>query len=443
MFIYKFIRECIRLTAYIFFRRISVVGNEHIPKQGAVIFFGNHPNSLLDPALMTAFASRKVHFAAKDVLFTQPMIAWILKQMGAVPIRRSQDHQPGSGEKKLNNDQAFAALEEVLMRHNAMGIFPEGISHHSTQLAKLKTGAARIALSTIPKMQDPIYLVPCGLHYVHRKRFRSSVLIQFNAPIVVTANHHHDPYSLTKLMDTHLRTLTVNAETWEDVALLDAVRRLYQPAHITLVQRIELARRFNQYYPQLKNEPAIQELTTSVKHYREDLYALGLKDQEIQGNLSSMYLFTKLIKYLILMFIWIPLAALGLGLHFPFAILLARSSHWITPRKDVLATSKFLLGFFSLSSVYISSAFVAYYLLNWGIYSFLMPFLCALSGYASLKVAERGRSLWRMLWIISKCIRSKQTIKDLRQQRRELKESVLKVVDQYLPKDLERMFYQE
>ena len=69
--IYRLIRELVRLSAHIFYRRIEVVGLENIPKQGAVIFFGNHPNSLLDPALITAFGERKVHFMAKEALFSR------------------------------------------------------------------------------------------------------------------------------------------------------------------------------------------------------------------------------------------------------------------------------------------------------------------------------------------------------------------------------------
>ena len=443
--LYQMIRECIRLTAYIFFRRIEVVGNEHIPMQGAVIFFGNHPNSLLDPALMTAFAQRKVHFAAKDVLFTHPILAWVLRQMGAVPIRRAQDHTHEASHQKLDNSHAFQALQELLINQSAMGIFPEGISHHSTQLAKLKTGAARIALQSIENMDTPIYIVPCALHYVRRKRFRTSVLIQFDTPLILDKKQSEtlDAQQVTEQMQDILRALTVNAETWEDLALLDTVRRLYQPPHITLAQRITLARRFNHYYPQVKHQEDIKQLVHDIEQYREDLYALGLKDQEIQGNLTTGYLWKKMSKHFMLLFIWLPLAALGLGLHFPFAIVLARSSHWITPRKDVLATSKFILGFLSLSTLYMSSACVAYFWWGWGYYSLFLPFLCALSGYASLKVAERGRSLWRMIWIMLRCIRSKQTLKELRQQRKALKENVLNMVNHYLPDEIERLFYKE
>ena len=108
--IYRIIRELIRLAAHVFFRRIELVGLENIPADGATIFFGNHPNSLLDPGLITAFGERKIHFAAKDTLFSQPMVGGLFKRLGAVPIKRRKDHPDGP----LNNHEAFSALYELL-----------------------------------------------------------------------------------------------------------------------------------------------------------------------------------------------------------------------------------------------------------------------------------------------------------------------------------------
>jgi hypothetical protein len=40
-----------------------------VPKDGPVIFAGNHPNSLIDPVVIVVSCGRVVRFAAKDVLF--------------------------------------------------------------------------------------------------------------------------------------------------------------------------------------------------------------------------------------------------------------------------------------------------------------------------------------------------------------------------------------
>ncbi len=436
--IYRFIRELVRLATHIFYRHIEVVGLENIPKDDALIFFGNHPNSLLDPALITAFGERKIHFMAKEALFSKPLLNTLLKQMGAVPIKRRQDQNGG----QLNNENTFEALYQVLEKGGAMGIFPEGISHNNAQLSELKTGAARIALA-MKERGTQVRFIPCGLTYLTRDRFRSSVLIQFGSAFSLEelSLQEDSPRAITEQMDLHLRALTINAENWDDLSLLDTVRRLYQPAKISIEERVELARRFNTHYPQIKAKPEIRELAQQVKEYQDELYFLGLHDKEISGSLKASLFGLKLFKHLSIMFIWLPLALIGSPIHFPIAFLLGKGSRVMAPRKDVVATTKFVAGFLLLNALYLALGLWAWSL-GYGWRSLLVPILFALTGFGCLKLAERGRSVWRTLWIWTHCLAAKTTIKELRDKRRQLKSQVLQAVNQNLPEGLERMFYQ-
>src|SRR5262245_13893185 len=92
MWLYRLLCTLFRMVMQVFFRQIEVVGAEHIPAEGAVIFAGNHPNSLIDPILIITTAGRKVHFAAKDTLFKSRFLRPLLRAMGAVPIARRADH---------------------------------------------------------------------------------------------------------------------------------------------------------------------------------------------------------------------------------------------------------------------------------------------------------------------------------------------------------------
>ena len=436
--IYQLIRELVRLTAYVFYRRIEVVGLENIPAEGATIFYGNHPNSLLDPALITAFGERKLHFMAKEALFSKPMLSLILKQMGAVPIKRRQDQSHG----ELNNESSFEALYTILRGGGAMGIFPEGISHDGAQLAELKTGAARIAIE-MAHQGVRVRLVPCGLTYLTRDRFRSSVLIQFGAPIIVDENTHQtEPRTMTKEMEQHLRALTVNGESWEELTLLDTVRRLYQPPKISLEQRVALSQRFNQYYPEIRDLPNISQLAQDIQEYQERLFLLGFRDREINSSLRARDLILRFFRHLTLTIIWLPFALIGSPIHFPLAFMLGKSSRVIAPRKDVIATTKFIAGFLLLNTLYLGLGWWAW-LIGWEEYALLVPLVFALSGYGCLKIAERGRALVKTLWIWAHCFTAQETIKSLRKQRRELKDRVHQAVDQYLPAEVDRMFYQD
>src|SRR5262245_23090675 len=174
MLLYRALVRFLQLLSRLFYRQIEIVGREHVPPDGPVIFAGNHPNSLHDPMLIIAFAGRAVSMAAKDVLFKSRFMRFFLLNLGAVPIARRSDH--GGGE-SVDNQKAFDALFAILAEGRAMGIFPEGLSHDEAQLSRLKTGAARIALGVVDRHPDLVVrIVPCGLTYVHPKRFRSRVL---------------------------------------------------------------------------------------------------------------------------------------------------------------------------------------------------------------------------------------------------------------------------
>src|SRR5262245_52063831 len=184
MWAYRLMRWLLRQVVRAFYRQVDTVGLEHIPAEGdgPVIFAGNHPNPLIDPLLIVCTSGRIVHFAAKDTLFRSRLLRVFLGALGAVPIRRRMDH----GKTDVDNTEAFDALFGILAKGRAIGIFPEGISHDQAQLARLKTGAARIAFGVLAQHPElPLRIVPCGLTYIHRRHFRSRVLVQYGPPIVI------------------------------------------------------------------------------------------------------------------------------------------------------------------------------------------------------------------------------------------------------------------
>jgi glycerol-3-phosphate O-acyltransferase / dihydroxyacetone phosphate acyltransferase len=222
---YRILAWFLRLVTRVFFRQIEVVGLEHVPSTGPVLFAGNHPNSLIDPILIITTCGRKVHFAAKDALFKGRIMRAVLNGLGAVPIKRRDDHDGKPRDTTpsapaVDNDAAFEAMFDVLRDGAAIGIFPEGLSHDESQLARLKTGAARLALGGAQRNKATITIIPCGLTFIHPKRFRSRVLVQFGPPVVVTearANTPEEVRDLTNEIETGMRRLTINAPDWETV----------------------------------------------------------------------------------------------------------------------------------------------------------------------------------------------------------------------------------
>ena len=80
----RLIRECFKKFVlaviyiyYVIVHRIKVVGTENIPKEGALIFCGNH-RSFLDPPLIKITAKRETFFLAKASLYKNPLLAFLI-----------------------------------------------------------------------------------------------------------------------------------------------------------------------------------------------------------------------------------------------------------------------------------------------------------------------------------------------------------------------------
>jgi 1-acyl-sn-glycerol-3-phosphate acyltransferase len=434
---YRVLRRLLRIATRIFFRNIEVVGLESLPnpENSAVVFCGNHPNSLLDPVLITAWCGRITHFAAKDVLFAVPVLGFLLKMMGAVPIRRRRDHGGGS----QSNDDAFRDLTKVMLDGGAMGIFPEGISHDESQLAPLKTGAARIALGAARAgCTKPISLVPVGLVYFTRNRFRSSVLIQFGPPIEVPLRDSNETdeaskaevQELTRELNLQIRSLTVNAETWENIWVLDGVRRLYQPPNIDLTERARLARVFNEGYPKVSGNADVVQLYDEVRNYLLRLSADNLDDRLVARGLGVAQIALRVLAHLSLLFVSLPLFLVGAPIFLPIGLLFKIGGVAISPRSDTVASTKFLLGFFGLTALYVGLVFWAFWTRGLWI-GLVMTALIPAAGGATIHVIARMNALRHLFLTTMRIFTLRKELRVLREERSRLARNVQTLVDKY------------
>lgn len=428
-----------------FYRQIEVVGLEHVPAEGdgPVIFAGNHPNSLLDPALITTSCERVVHFAAKDVLFKSRALRVVLDAMGAVPIARRADHGGA-----VDNQDAFEGLFRVLGEGRAMGIFPEGLSHDEAQLARLKTGAARVALGAFERHPSaPLKIIPCGLNYTNRKRFRSSVLVQFGPAIVVDqdrlarwkANDREEVRALTDEIESGLRALTVNSTDWDTMRVLDGVRRLYQPPTVTLEERVELARRFAEAYDTLKDRADVRALLDRVRAYLDRLQSSGLSDRDLRRAVSAREAFARFVRHSIFAFVWLPLAMPGLTVFLPAGLAIRLLAPRFAPRTDVIGTTKFVLGLLALTGIFLAVPF--YCSARWGAAAGLFAALLLLSsGFASLKVLARTTALRSIGVTFARLLFLRRELEALREERDALEASVIDHVGRLRPADMVPVF---
>lgn len=226
--LYRLVRGIVAFALNLFYR-VEVV--RHVSDlSGPVMFVGNHPNSLIDPALVFVITDRQVTFLAREPLFRAPVLGWLLKGLGALPVYRKQDH-PGLMAK---NDGTLDAAASALAGSKAITIFPEGKSHSAPQLSDIKTGCARIALR-VARKGTALRVIPIGLTYAQKHRFRSRVHIEVGEPILVPALPQDVSgeaevdwvLGLTAKVGDALRNLTINLETWEDLELIETADQLF------------------------------------------------------------------------------------------------------------------------------------------------------------------------------------------------------------------------
>jgi glycerol-3-phosphate O-acyltransferase / dihydroxyacetone phosphate acyltransferase len=444
---YRILQWLLRLMSKVFFRHIEVVGLENIPSDGAVIFAGNHPNSLIDPVLIITTCGKKVHFAAKDTLFKSWLMRRFLRGLGAVPVARKDDHGGGTGG-KVDNEAAFTAMFEVLGKGGAIGIFPEGLSHDESQLARLKTGAARLALgAAVRTPATPVYIVPCGLVFINPKRFRSRVLVQYGTPIRIDAEwqgkHTDEPIGaakqLTTRLDAAMRALTVNATDWDTVRALDTVRRLYQPLDISIEDRVELARRFNTYYPRFKDDPRVVGLMGEVRAYEARLDAIGVSDRELARDLSTGETIGRIMRHVMLLLVWLPLTVPGIPLHVPTLLLANIAGRKLTPRKDVVATTKVLTGMLLVLVAYTAVIAILWWRIDWR-FALAAAIVLPGSGIATLRVLDRFHLLRRGLGVLVRRNGLRREVEALRAVRADLATRTIRVVSEVKPADLVALF---
>ncbi len=138
------VRGAIYLWCKIYFKA-EIIGIENIPKEGAVIFCGNH-RTYLDPPLMVCTAKRDMRFLAKEELAKNPFLNFLGWVFEAILVKRDEKDVTAIKEslKTLKNDQCIA-------------LFPEGTRNGLEKGEKLKDGVAFFAVRSGAKV------VPCGI----------------------------------------------------------------------------------------------------------------------------------------------------------------------------------------------------------------------------------------------------------------------------------------
>ncbi len=376
-------RPLARLLAGSWFRSLRREGPAVPP--GPVLLLLNHPNGLLDPLAVEALLEPAPGWLAKATLWRILPLRPFLAMFKAIPVTRPKD----GGATAESIAESFRRVHQVLAGGGSVALFPEGISHTGADLAPLKTGAARIALSS----PVPPRLVPAGLVYGDRALFRHSALLRTGPEIrwEDLRPMGTDPeavLTLTARIRAALLPLTLHGPEAGVLALAQEVAWLLAEAPGSRADLEALRRRVKVLLPRLEAMAAEERtaLQAEVQAARDWLRDHGVRPDQV----GHPYPWEE-VRH------WLPRAALRLAVGvflLPAALLFwppYRLVGWVAARAtdelDVTATLKLLGGVLLFPPWTLVLALGAGHWLGWAGAGLIL--LAALLAFLSLPLGER------------------------------------------------------
>jgi len=406
-------RWCVRESLHLYYSRIEVEGRERLPRGGAVLFVANHPNSLMDPALIGYTAQRPVHFFAKAPLFDVPVFGALMHALGMVPAYRGQDDK-ASVRKNL---ETLDVGTKYLGRGEAVGIFPEGKTHDREGLEQVRTGAARIAWPAV-QSGAAVMIVPLGLNYARKESFRSAIWVRVGEPLDARAwlqarGEEERPAirSLTEEIDRRLKQVVIhlNEERWQPFLpeleiLLPAEGDEARDPIAALHQRKRFADAMNHWLA--TDRPRAETVAAAIEKYRAQLTAAGLTMNSPILSEGSARATAHLLKATIGLLLGLGPAAAGAVHHLvPFAITRGIVKLVKHPGRATIAQNRLMIGLplygIWYGAVWWLLASKTHVWLAW-LWTGLMP-LCGIAAlHYAWRVRHTGRAWWQELKMLAR-----------------------------------------
>jgi glycerol-3-phosphate O-acyltransferase / dihydroxyacetone phosphate acyltransferase len=398
------------ISLRLFFRRIETSGVELVPMSGPLIFVLNHPNGLIDPALVFCALPRRVSFLAKSTLFRLPVISFLMRTMEALPLYRRVDQ----GEDVEQNQRTFAACHELLRQGRCIALFPEGMSHSSTKLLPVKTGAARIALGALSvpdagrslSSMPALRIVPVGLYYTSKTSFRSEALLRFGQYLEVERvameadgqPPREEVKQLSQRIEAALHEVTLNVEDDRELEVVTKAEQLFSSLYAgldierTISARFDFVRRFaaGRRLHRSRAPDKLDALRQRIIAYETELREIGMTPEHLSlSRHSGWYVFQHFLLRIILLLLLLPLIIAGTLIHLPAYLmceLLARlnRTHGVD---DIISTVKILAAIVLMPLTWIVVTVLAYLWLGWRAAFLAFP-LVILCGYVAMRAIE-------------------------------------------------------
>ena len=134
-----------------------------------------------------------------------------------------------------------------------------------------------------------------------------------------------------------------------------------------------------------------------------------------------------------------PVALAGAPVHLPVGLLLGITGERLSPRKDVIGTTKFVAGFLLLALSYLGLPALVGLRFGWRAAAMGLVLL-PLSGYATLRVLERAFALRRLATTSLRLLFLRREVAALRSERAALVDDVVDAVQRFKPEGVDLLF---
>lgn len=353
----KLFRSFVIFCVKIFYRHIGVRGEDNIPPNDGrtpVIFAGNHHNGLIDPIIVyCTVPNRVIRPVAAAYLFDIPVIGFIIRSLlKAIPVRRRTDKKG----RKVDNSKSLQAMSNVLLEGGSFTIFPEGVSHNSTEVLELKTGFARACMLAL-QMDDSlnIYVVPVGLNYQAKNRFQSDIFVDFGEPIIVNKKHlelfkkdaQQTLSDLTNELKDRLESVVIHASNKEVLTAAHLARMMLREKDTGLTQAEYID--FTKVLINILERDAkeFKDLFWELHAFQTHLNILNLKYEDLKYGERT------LLDHVFITLVSLPLSLPGALFHAPIGLI----SSWVGKKfargyEDQQAHYKIMMSLILVPTVY-------------------------------------------------------------------------------------------
>lgn len=225
---YKIARLWVKICMHAYFGKIKVSGIENVPKDKPVLFLSNHQNALLDVLLIGIDCNRESWFLARSDVFMNKTLKALFDVFQMIPIYRIRDGR----DSLKNNQEVFDRCSKLLIKGEAILMFPEGNHNLKRRVRPLSKGFTRILFNTLQQAPNTdIFIVPVGVNYQEAVRFPDKAAVCFGESIAVkglydVSDEKKSIEAIKSAVSDKMKTLTTHIEdlsSYDDnLAKLDA-----------------------------------------------------------------------------------------------------------------------------------------------------------------------------------------------------------------------------